>query len=419
MHSTSNMASITLMVIFLAMFSTIYGEDYQASSEEEEGEEEGTRVCSTIFSNQVGISRVKEDMKELTLNLTFQLLETNHEIKELMLILYPHHYKNIGQIEELDSCRIEANDLGSQVSNLTKKNQEATLRNEIRKQEKDSLRREVEDLLKAKQDLEVNIQHLKKQIPLRREEIGNLSLVAHLPIDCADLQIKGERESGVYTIYPYQTEEVAIDVQCDFDSNGGSWTVFFSRMPQDEPEDFNLPWNKFKEGFGKPATEYWMGNDFLHGLTSYRPSSLRIDAQNFTGYRRWAEWTTFYIDNEENKYQLTLEQYHRNSTLGDSFSANSKSYFTTFDQDNDSSRGHTNCALGTRYFKVGHGAWWYKSCGNLRPTAPLMNTSNWESACWADWDPQEYKLASLMTLSMKFRRHNYKELARRGVPTAE
>lgn len=33
--------------------------------------------------------------------------------------------------------------------------------------------------------------------------------------------------------------------------------------------DFNRSWTDYKNGFGSPDTDFWIGNDIIHNLTSH------------------------------------------------------------------------------------------------------------------------------------------------------
>ena len=74
------------------------------------------------------------------------------------------------------------------------------------------------------------------------------------PKDCADLFKSGARRSGVYTIYPIETECSVNDpldkvqVYCDMCSSGGGWTVFLRRV--DDKWDFPARnWSDYARGF--------------------------------------------------------------------------------------------------------------------------------------------------------------------------
>ena len=40
--------------------------------------------------------------------------------------------------------------------------------------------------------------------------------------------------------------------------NGGGWTVVADRRPNGHLS-FDLPWDAFKQGFGTPQGEHWLG----------------------------------------------------------------------------------------------------------------------------------------------------------------
>ncbi|XP_064084626.1 ficolin-1-like [Macrobrachium nipponense] len=200
--------------------------------------------------------------------------------------------------------------------------------------------------------------------------------------------------------------ETKLQVVCDFETDGGGWTVFFNRAIQVNPVNFNLPWSDYKNGIGNASGEHWMGLDFLHLLTSYYPTTLRFEASDFNRVEKFAEYNTFRVDNEENNYKLTLNGYQNDSTMLDNLLINNDCYFTTSDRDNDNSI-LGNCAT---YTNVGHGGWWYSNCGYSRLTGPLFNSVTWSSASVYNWDKPRTTV-SLKTISLKFRRHNYKDFA--------
>ena len=53
------------------------------------------------------------------------------------------------------------------------------------------------------------------------------------------------------------------------ETDGGGWTVFLARNPTKKPINFTRNWNDYKNGFGAPDGEYWLGNYFVevHGLS--------------------------------------------------------------------------------------------------------------------------------------------------------
>ena len=113
--------------------------------------------------------------------------------------------------------------------------------------------------------------------------------------------------SGVNTIIAEGGKP--IKVLCDMMTEGGGWTVFQRRM--DESVDFYPEWTAYKTGFGNLCGEFWLGNDNLHGLTAAEEVELRVDLEDFEGNITYAEYTTFKVADEEDKYRLLIGGYNR------------------------------------------------------------------------------------------------------------
>lgn len=365
------------------------------------------QICSTVMSNQLNITEMRGAMDQFLSDITDELQKNREDMKELMVLLQRDTAEEALKFEELAKCQTQTNEKVAVRSDLETKKKELVEATRKKLAARDQLQAEVESLRQKKAASLEKIQCLKEQIKNREGMIANLAVAAHVPLDCADLQVKGLAKSGVYTIYPMQ-DDTKLQVLCDLETDGGGWTVFLNRAPQVNPVNFNLPWNDYMIGIGKPPGEYWMGLDFLHLLTSYYPTSLRFEASNFTGFEKFAEYHTFRVDNEENNYKLTLDGYQSDSTMPDNLLTNNDCYFSTSDRDNDKFI-LGNCATFTN---VAHGGWWYSSCGKSRLTGPLLNSMTWASASVYNWDPALSKTAvSLKTISLKFRRHNYRDLA--------
>ncbi len=133
------------------------------------------------------------------------------------------------------------------------------------------------------------------------------------PKRCAQLLQDGLTTSGVYTIYPDGTP---MQVLCDMTTDGGGWTVFQRRL--DGSVDFYLDWASYKNGFGDLNGEFWLGNDNLHRLTAVDDVMLRVDLEDFEGDIRYAEYTTFKVADEGDKYRLLIGGY--NGTAGNGMS---------------------------------------------------------------------------------------------------
>ena len=142
-----------------------------------------------------------------------------------------------------------------------------------------------------------------------------------------------------------------INVYSDIRTDGGGWTVFQRR--QDGSVDFYRGWNDYKAGFGQLTAEFWLGNYKIHRLTASRPSSLRVEVEDWSGTTAYAKYGKFNIGDEQAQYRLEVGSY--SGTAGDSLAYHNNMAFTTKDRDNDR-YSSLNCAV--RHAS----AWWYNAC---------------------------------------------------------
>ncbi|XP_056016660.1 ficolin-1-like [Ostrea edulis] len=115
--------------------------------------------------------------------------------------------------------------------------------------------------------------------------------------------------------------------------------------------DFRRNWTEYKQGFGDPSKEYWIGNDAINALTSTKDQELRIVLRSYRSGEKHAQYSTFYVGDEESKYNLTVSGY--SGTVDDSLTSHNGMRFSTYDNDNDK-----DCA------RLFHGGWWYSDCGD-------------------------------------------------------
>ncbi|KFO19752.1 Angiopoietin-4 [Fukomys damarensis] len=169
--------------------------------------------------------------------------------------------------------------------------------------------------------------------------------------DCEDIRRSGLSEDGIYTILvPNVTEPKR--VFCVMDPEGNTWTVIQCR--ENGTVDFQRNWEEYKQGFGDPDGEHWLGNEVLHQLTSSKSYSLRVEMEDWEGHTFYASFGHFRLGSEEQFYRIFLDQlsgavmYENNLILGNN-------NFSTFDADHDVCT--CNCAQAMT------GGWWFDSCG--------------------------------------------------------
>ncbi|CAH1785296.1 unnamed protein product [Owenia fusiformis] len=164
------------------------------------------------------------------------------------------------------------------------------------------------------------------------------------------------------------------------------WLIIANRF--DGSQSFELLWNSYKNGFGNILGEYFLGLDNIVSMLQQKRYKARFEltrwdneTETSAGEVRYAEYTTFDIRDETDKYRLNIDGY--TGTAGDSMSASNHMQFTTKDNDNDKSSG--NCA-------VYHlGPWWYGACGGQGSVfgtysdGPICISGEYDCVTWYEW----------------------------------
>jgi len=66
----------------------------------------------------------------------------------------------------------------------------------------------------------------------------------------------------------------------------------------------------YKDGFGTPDQELWLGNDYIHGLAeSWGGSELYVELTDYEDETRVARYGKFAIGSESDKYKLIIDEY--------------------------------------------------------------------------------------------------------------
>ena len=146
--------------------------------------------------------------------------------------------------------------------------------------------------------------------------------------------------------------------------------------------DWHLPWADYKAGFGSIGSDFWLGLEKVHLLTTSQPYRLRVEMQEkSTNLWHSAEYWSFHIGDELNdKYRLEVSGYsgdagnelqYEGDFNGDGrFGCYNHDgvEFSTYDRDNDIA-AVSNCAMNH------HGGTWYGCCYWICLTC-------WETDSW-------------------------------------
>jgi Fibrinogen beta and gamma chains, C-terminal globular domain len=82
--------------------------------------------------------------------------------------------------------------------------------------------------------------------------------------------------------------------------NIASWYVVHQNLA-DIPFNWLRSWSEYRDGFGQPASNFWIGLEKLHLLTTSDAYRLRVELrQNATGFWYSAEYWSFSIQDEAN-----------------------------------------------------------------------------------------------------------------------
>ena len=206
---------------------------------------------------------------------------------------------------------------------------------------------------------------------------------------CVDIRDFGLIQNDVYPVQIKNTN-TRLNVFCDQETDGGGWLVFQRR--KDGSVDFFRDWADYKQGFGEITDEFWLGNDYLHLLTR-DDQELRVDLVDFDRNAAYANYSTFAVGSELEKYVLTVSGY--SGTAGDSLEYHNGQEFSTKDMDNDD-RSSNSCAQDWK------GSWWYKSCdqSNLNGIYYESAKSDKTGINWYHWKNKD---ESLKKTEMKIR----------------
>ncbi|KAH8420023.1 hypothetical protein KR009_005021 [Drosophila setifemur] len=176
---------------------------------------------------------------------------------------------------------------------------------------------------------------------------GGASVAPITPANCL------KQHHGMTRIRPRANVEPFF-VFCDQKERGGGWTMVANRY--DGNEDFNRKWADYKIGFGLPTSEFFMGLDKLHQITSSDNYELLVELQNRKQEPRYALYDHFSIGSESEQYRLNVLGKYQGDAA-DALRQHTGKKFSTQDQDNDESE--SNCAAAQS------GAFWYGSSCNL------------------------------------------------------
>ncbi|KAH8248697.1 hypothetical protein KR032_002305, partial [Drosophila birchii] len=114
--------------------------------------------------------------------------------------------------------------------------------------------------------------------------------------------------------------------------NARGWTVIFRRL--NGTINFNRNWFDYKNGFGNPREEFFIGLEKLHLMTREQPFEIFIQLRQSNGDTFYDHYDDFQIGSEAESYKLKSVGKH-SGTAQNSLYVYTDKMFSTFDSDND------------------------------------------------------------------------------------
>ncbi|XP_049294762.1 fibroleukin-like [Anopheles funestus] len=180
------------------------------------------------------------------------------------------------------------------------------------------------------------------------------------------------RLSDVYTIKPPASSIAPFQVYCEQSYRKGGWIVLSRRF--DGTLNFTRDWADYRDGFGTPEGEYWLGLEKMHRITGSDYFQLLVHLKDYDGTVKTALYDEFEVGNEATGYRLHLGEFVEGNAK-DSLRISVGMKFSTPDRDNDEHTG--SCA---EFYASG---WWFRNCMNAnlngvhRKFDAQNSTMNW------------------------------------------
>ncbi|KAG8453997.1 hypothetical protein GDO86_000572 [Hymenochirus boettgeri] len=245
--------------------------------------------------------------------------------------------------------------------------------------------------------------------------------------ECEEIYRKGGETSEMYLVQPDGFVR-PYKVYCDMITDDGGWTVIQNR--QDGSVGFGRTWDAYRSGFGNIAKnggkgicdmpgEFWLGNEKISQLTNLAPTEALFEMEDWDGAKVTAHYTGFTVQNEANKYQLSVSGYKGNAgnalmegasqLKGENrtMTIHNGMFFSTFDRDND---GWQHADPNKQCSKEDGGGWWYNRCHAANPNGryywggyyawDMAKHGTDDGVVWMNWKDSWY---SMKKMSIKIR----------------
>ncbi|XP_061316639.1 angiopoietin-2 isoform X2 [Pezoporus occidentalis] len=330
-----------------------------------------TRLELQLLEHSLSTNKLERQISDQTNEIT-KLQEKNSFLEKRVLEMEDKHTLQLKSIkDEKDQLQVLVARQNSIIEELEKQLVTATVNNSVLQKQQHDLMETVHNLLTM-----ISTPNSKNNFIAKEEQISFK--------DCAEAFKSGLTTSGIYTLtVPNTVQEKK--AYCDMETSGGGWTVIQRR--EDGSLDFHRTWKEYKMGFGDPAGEYWLGNEFVSQLTNQKRYVLKIHLKDWEGNEAYSLYDHFSLASEEQKYRIYLKGLTGTAGKISSISQPGND-FSTKDADND------KCICKCSQMLTG--GWWFDACGpsNLNGMYyPLrQNNNKFNGIKWYYWKGSGYSL---------------------------
>ncbi|XP_036989800.2 angiopoietin-2 isoform X1 [Artibeus jamaicensis] len=331
-----------------------------------------TRLELQLLEHSLSTNKLEKQILDQTSEIN-KLQDKNSFLEKKVLDMEDKHGVQLQSIrEEKDQLQVLVSKQNSIIEELEKQLVTATVNNSALQKQQHDLMETVRGLLTT----------MSAPGPAKSAAAGKEKQAIFR--DCAEVFKAGRTTSGVYTLtFPNSTEEVK--AHCDMETAGGGWTIIQRR--EDGSVDFQRTWKEYKVGFGNPAGEYWLGNEFVSQLTNQKRYALRIRLADWEGNEAYALYEQFSLSGEDLNYRIRLRGLTGTAGKISSISQPGND-FSTRDADRD------KCVCKCSQMLTG--GWWFDACGpsNLNGMyyPQRQNTNRFNGIKWYYWKGSGYSL---------------------------
>ncbi|XP_060658614.1 ficolin-1-like [Drosophila nasuta] len=168
------------------------------------------------------------------------------------------------------------------------------------------------------------------------------------------------------------------DVLCDSQLAGPGWIVIQQRVGGDE--NFIRDWATYRNGFGSLESDFFLGLEKIHRITSLQRYELYIHLVAVNGSTYNARYDDFKISDEDHRYALSLGKFS-GTIVWDAMRDSENMKFLTYDSENDEYDDYFSCS------DLYESGWWFKPCAHCN-----LNLPNWRKLSWKSINLKEVKM---------------------------